>query len=135
MIHYLLGTVTLSALVRDPAGAVARRIAMLGEETVATAPIVAGELRFGALRSGSAPLVERVEGLLARLQVLPLDDQVARSYADVCRALERVGTAIGPNDLWVAAHALMAERVVVTGNGRVFRRVFGLCVEDWRDGR
>jgi len=132
---YLLDTDTLSALVRDPAGAVARRIASVGEEAVATTPIVAGELRFGALRSGSAPLVERVEGLLARLQVLPLDDQVARSYADVRRALERARTPIGPNDLWIAAHALAAERVVVTGNVREFRRVSALAVADWHDGR
>ena len=132
---YLVDTDTLSAPVRDPAGAVARRIASVGEEAVATTPIVAGELRFGALRSGSAPLVARVEGLLARLQVLPLDDQVARSHADVRRALERVGTPIGPNDLWVAAHALAAERVVVTGNVRAFHRVSALAVEDWRDER
>ncbi|TVR96573.1 MAG: type II toxin-antitoxin system VapC family toxin [Trueperaceae bacterium] len=131
---YLLDTDTLSALVRDPAGAVVRRIATVGEETVATTPIVAGELRFGALRYGSAPLVERVEGLLARLQVLPLDDQVARSYADLRRALERAGTPIGPNDLWIAAHALAAERVLVTGKLHEFRRLSALAVEDWRDG-
>jgi len=39
-----------------------------------------------------------------------------RSYADVSRALERASTAIGPNDLWIAAHALAAvgiERVTL----------------------
>lgn len=134
MNRYLLDTDTLSWLVRDPAGAVARRVRAAGEEAVATTPIVAGELRFGAQRSGSDALVERVEGLLARLPVLPLDDRVARAYADVRRALERAGTPIGPNDLWIAAHALAEERVVVTGNGREFRRVSGLDVEDWREG-
>ena len=134
MTRYLLDTDTLSWLVRDPAGAVARRVATVGEEALATSPIVAGELRFGAARSGSAALVERVEGLLARLPVLPLDDRVARAYADVRRSLERVGSPIGPNDLWIAAHALAEERVVVTGNVRAFGRVVGLGVEDWREG-
>jgi tRNA(fMet)-specific endonuclease VapC len=131
--RYLLDTDTLSSLVRDPAGAVARRIAAVGEERVATTPIVAGELRFGALRSGSEALVERVEGLLARLPVLPLDARVSAAYADIRRALERAGTPIGPNDLWIAAHALAEERVVVTGNVREFRRVKGLMVADWRE--
>jgi tRNA(fMet)-specific endonuclease VapC len=98
----------------------------------ATTPIVAGELLFGARRSGSAALVERVEGLLARLQVLPLDGRVAGAYGDVRLARQRAGTPIGPNDSWIAAHALVEERVVVTGNVREFRRVAGPEVEDWR---
>jgi tRNA(fMet)-specific endonuclease VapC len=131
--RYLLDTDTLSHLVRVPGGSVAQHVAEAGEEAVATTPIVAGEMRFGARRSGSAALIERVEGLLARLQVLPLDDQVASAYADVRLALHRAGTPIAPNDLWIAAHALAEERVVVTGNVREFSRVPGLEVEDWRE--
>jgi tRNA(fMet)-specific endonuclease VapC len=131
--RYLLDTDTLSHVLREPSGTVARRIAVVGEQAVATTPIVAGELRFGARRSGSRPLVERVDELLARLQVLPLDDRVAMAYADVRRALERAGTPFPPNDLWIAAHALAEERIVVTGNVREFRRVAGLGVEDWRE--
>ncbi|MBW6456186.1 MAG: type II toxin-antitoxin system VapC family toxin [Trueperaceae bacterium] len=132
MTRYLLDTDTLSHVLREPSGTVARRIAVVGEQAVATTPIVAGELRFGARRSGSRPLAERVDELLARLQVLPLDDRVAMAYADVRRALERAGTPFTPNDLWIAAHALAEERIVVTGNVREFRRVAGLVVEDWR---
>lgn len=132
MTRYLLDTDTLSALVREPAGAVARRIEAVGEEAVATSVVVAGELRFGAVRSGSARLAARVETLLARLPVLPLDERVARAYADVRRALDVAGTPIGPNDLWIAAHAVAEDRTVVTGNGREYRRVPGLGVDDWR---
>jgi tRNA(fMet)-specific endonuclease VapC len=131
--RFLLDTDTLSHLLREPAGAVAQRIALAGEEAVATTPIVAGELRFGARRSGSAALERRVDELLARLKVLPLDDGVARAYADARRALEWASTPIGPNDLWIAAHALAEGLVVVTGNVREFRRVVGLAVEDWRE--
>ena len=133
MARYLLDTDTLSWLVREPAGAIARRIAQVGADSVATSPVVAGELRFGAYRSGHAALAERVDELLARLLIVPLDDAVARSYAGVRRALERAGTPIGPNDLWIAAQALADQRVVVTGNVREFRRVVGLGVEDWRE--
>lgn len=134
MTRYLLDTDTLSWLVRDPAGAVAGHAATVGAGALATSPIVAGELRFGAARSGCAALVERVDELLARLPVLPLDERAARAYGEVRRALERAGTPIGPNDLWIAAHALSEARVVVTGNVREFRRVVGLGVEDWREG-
>lgn len=44
--------------------------------------------------------------------------------------VQRAGTPMGPNDLWIATHALAEERVVVTGNVREFSRVPGLQVED-----
>jgi tRNA(fMet)-specific endonuclease VapC len=130
--RYLLDTDTLFALVRDPRGPVARRIADVGEEHVATSVVVAGELRFGAARSGSAALLARVDALLSMVPVLVLDDRVGRAYAEVRRALEVAGTPIGPNDLWIAAHAVAEARTVVTGNGREFARVPGLAVVDWR---
>ena len=132
MRRYLLDTDTLSTLLRAPAGAIAQRIAAVGADTVATSPVVAGELRFGALRAGNAELRERVDELLARLPVLPFDDSAAHAYARVRHVLERAGTPIGPNDLWIAAQAIADGRVVVTGNVREFRRVEGLGVEDWR---
>ena len=132
--RYLLDSDTLSWLVREPGGAIARRIAEVGADAVATSPVVAGELRFGALRSGSVALRDRVDEMLSRLPVVPIDGAVARSYATVRRALQSAGTPIGPTDLWIAAQALVVRRVVVTGNGREFRRVEGLGVEDWRSG-
>lgn len=85
------------------------------------------------LRTVHVALRERVDELLARLHVLDLGDVVARSYAGVRGALERAGTPIGPNDLWIAAHALAEGRIVVTGNVREFECVEGLGVEDWRE--
>ena len=134
MPRYLLDTDTLSWLVREPGGVIAGRIAEVGADTVATSPVVAGELRFGALRSGNVALCERVDELLARILVVPLDGAVARAYANVRRALESAGTPIGESDLCIAAQALADRRVVVTGNLREFRRVDGLGVEDWRAG-
>ncbi len=134
MRRYLLDTDTLSTLLRAPAGAIAQRIAAVGADAVATSLVVAGELRFEALRTGNAALRERVEDLLARLPILPFDDPVAHAYARLRHALERAGTPIGPNDLWIAAQAIADGRVVVTGKVREFRRVEGLGVEDWRAG-
>ena len=49
----------------------------------------------------------------------------------VVTSLVAAGTPIGPNGLWIAAHALALGATVVTGNEREFRRVRGLNVENW----
>jgi len=45
--------------------------------------------------------------------------------------LERVGTPIGANDLWIAAHALASGLILVSNNLREFSRVPGLATENW----
>jgi tRNA(fMet)-specific endonuclease VapC len=37
---------------------------------------------------------------------------------------------VGANDRWIAAHALSLQAVVVTDNGREFRRVSGRQIEN-----
>jgi tRNA(fMet)-specific endonuclease VapC len=103
----------------------------VGEDRVLTSLVVAGELRYGAKRSGSPALVARVDELLAHLPVAPLRAPTDRRYAEIRAVLGADGTPIGPNDLWIAAHALALGATVVTGNEREFRRVQGLRVENW----
>jgi len=71
-LRYLLDTNILSDLVRRPHGTVAARITAAGEETVCTSIIVAAELRFGAAKSGSRKLVNRVDLILSAIEVLAL---------------------------------------------------------------
>ncbi|MDB2408003.1 type II toxin-antitoxin system VapC family toxin [Jannaschia sp.] len=131
MTGYLLDTNILSDLIRTPNGAVARRLAEVGESRVATSVIVAAELRYGALRKGSPRLTARVEALLAEIAVLPFEPPADAAYGGIRSALEAVGTPIGGNDLLIAAHALSLERTMVTANRREFERVNGLTVENW----
>lgn len=56
---------------------------------------------------------------------------LAHRYAEIRTDLERRGCPIGPNDLWIAAHAAIHGMTVVTGNTSEFQRVTGLAVEDW----
>jgi len=60
-LRYLLDANILSELVRYPQGPVATRIAAVGEDATCTSVIVAAELRFGATKSGSAKLTDRVD--------------------------------------------------------------------------
>jgi tRNA(fMet)-specific endonuclease VapC len=129
--RYLLDTNVISDLIRRPGGTIAQRIAAVGETTVATSIVVAAELRYGAQKSGSQELAERIDLVLSALSVLPVETPADRNYAKIRQHLARRGTPIGPNDLLIAAHALTLDLTVVTGNEREFARVPGLKVENW----
>lgn len=133
-LRYLLDTNNLSDLVRNPHGEVAKRIAEAGEETICTSIIVAAELRFGAAKSNSVKLADRVDLILSALEILPLEQPADRCYGDIRQHLARKGTPIGPNDLLIAAHALALNLTVVTAIAREFSRVPGLKVENWLEG-
>ena len=128
---WMLDTNTLSALIKNPRGALVERLAALDADTLCTSIVVACELRFGARRRESAVLSAKVEELLSNLTVLALDGEADRHYADIRCALEKAGTPIGNHDLFIAAHARAQGLTLVTHNLREFQRVPGLRVEDW----
>jgi tRNA(fMet)-specific endonuclease VapC len=129
--RYLLDTNILSDLVRHPQGVVTDRIAEVGEASICTSIIVAAELRFGAAKSNSEKLVDRVDLILSALEILPLEQPAEHHYGDIRQYLTRQGTPIGPNDLLIAAHARSLNLTVVTANVREFSRVPGLKIENW----
>ena len=129
--RYLLDTNVLSDLLRNPGGRVAQKVALLGEATICTSIVVACELRYGAAKSGSPRLAERVENLLETLEALPLDKDSDRRYAEIRSHLEKGGRPIGPNDLLIASHALALDLILVTHNVEEFTRVPDLRLEDW----
>lgn len=128
---YLLDTNILSDLVRNPQGVVAAQITKAGEDTVCTSVVVAGELRYGAIKSNSAKLAERIDLLLSALEILPLETPADHQYASLRHHLTLQGSPIGPNDLLIAAHALANDLTVITANIGEFSRVPGLKVENW----
>lgn len=133
-LRYLLDTDVLSSLIREPGGSAAREIGRRGASAVCTSIIVAGELRFGARKAASERLTTRVEAILAAITVYALDASADEHYADIRQFLARNGTPIGPNDLWIAAHARSLDLIAVTGNDRKFSHVPDLRVENWLRG-
>jgi tRNA(fMet)-specific endonuclease VapC len=129
--RYLLDTNVLSQLIRDPRGAVAMRLATAGDAQVFTSVVVASELRFGARKKSSPALTDRVDQLLASIEVAPLEVGVDRIYAELRNVLEATGQLIGANDLFIAAHALEQQATLVTDNVAEFQRVPGLHIENW----
>ena len=94
--------------------------------------IVLGELEWGVARSSRFEENQAaLRTLLAAVQVIDLDAEVARQYGRVRAHLRSIGQPIGPNDLWIAAHALARDVPLITHNLSEFRRVPGLFVETW----
>jgi tRNA(fMet)-specific endonuclease VapC len=128
---YLLDTMIVSDLVRNPQGRIAQRISEVGETEVCTSVIVAAELRYGAVKKQSARLTAQLQKILRALEVLPLEAPVDDVYATLRTELERIGRPIGANDLLIAAHSLALDYTLVTDNEREFSRVPSLKVENW----
>lgn len=80
-------------------------------------------------RRGAA--LELLRELAQVLPVQGLPETAAESYGTIRAELERKGEMIGNNDLWIAVHAKAAGLTLVTNNGREFRRVRGLKVQNW----
>ena len=128
---FLLDTNMLSDLVRNPGGQVAKRITQVGEDSVCTSIVAAAELRYGAAKSGSDRLTDRVELLLSAIEILAFEAPADHHYAGLRHHLTQKGTPIGPNNLLIAAQALSEELTIVSANTREFTRVPGLALEDW----
>lgn len=95
----------------------------LASASLATTSVTAFELRSGA----HTPAVsEKIDTLLAALQVLPLDERAAERAAEVRQALEKKGTPIGMADYLIAGICLTRSRALLTRNRSHFQRVPGL---------
>lgn len=93
--------------------------------------VTLGELHFGVSKSGDPAAAPRLQNLRQRVPTLTPDESTAEHYGRIRAHLEQQGQKIGPNDLWIAAHARATGRTVVTNNTGEFARVPGLTVEDW----
>ena len=130
-VRYLLDTNIVSAVVRNPAGTLAERLAAMPRSEFGISIIVACELRYGAARKRSARLSSQLEAVLEGIDILPLEERADRHYGEIRTELERIGRPIGHNDLLIAAHARALEATLVTHNTGEFSRVPGLAIENW----
>lgn len=130
--RFLLDTDVFSAIARQISAKAQSRLAELPAGSVVLSVITCAEIAFGLERHPvSAGLSTRIERLQQILPILPVEPNVIQHYARARAELERCGTPMGPNDLWLAAQGLAEQVTIVTGNEREFRRVPGLRVENW----
>jgi tRNA(fMet)-specific endonuclease VapC len=101
---------------------------------IGVSSVVAAELAYGVVKSGSSRNRLALEMFLAPLIILPFDEAVIWAYGELRAELERRGTPIGSLDTMIAAHAIRQQAPLVTNNTRQFARVPGLRLENWVPG-
>lgn len=86
-------------------------------EWVGVPTIALGELRTGFVLGGRRARNERqLEEFLANplVEVLPVDSEATRHYAEIVADLRRAGTPLPTNDIWIAATAARSGATVLT---------------------
>jgi tRNA(fMet)-specific endonuclease VapC len=90
--------------------------------------IVRGELLFGCEQSTAATATRN---FARQITLAELTSDVAEHYGEIRADLKKKGQMIGPNDLWIAAHARCFDVTLVTNNTKEFKRVSGLAIANW----
>ena len=107
--------------------------ARLADQSLAISAVTASELLHGIHRASTdaqrAGRQAFVEGLLARLPVIPFDLTVARVHASLWADLATRGVAVGERDLMIAATAIARDYAVASRDQRSFPKIPGLRVE------
>jgi tRNA(fMet)-specific endonuclease VapC len=94
---------------------VLRRFRKLRPGEAALSVITYGELLYGAAKSEQrVAALERLRELVHLLPALSLPEAAAEAYGSIRAELEAKGEMIGNNDLWIAAHAVVAGLTLVT---------------------
>jgi tRNA(fMet)-specific endonuclease VapC len=133
-LRYLLDTNICIYIRQRRPHAVLTQFMQLNAGEAALSIITYGELVYGIVKQQMPPSKEAVDQLqefAALVGVLPLPAEAGAKYGDIRSYLETRGQLIGGNDLWIAAHALSANLILVTNNEREFRRVPELKIENW----
>ncbi|MEO1368591.1 MAG: type II toxin-antitoxin system VapC family toxin [Acidobacteriota bacterium] len=124
----ILDTNAVSALLSgDPA--LAERLANADRHHLPV--IVVGEYRYGLMRSRHRrQLGLLLDSLVRESIVLRIDENTARSYAEVRDELRTSGRPIPENDVWIAALARQHGEPVISRD-KHFEAVQGLRVISW----
>jgi tRNA(fMet)-specific endonuclease VapC len=132
----MLDTDTCSYIMKRSNEAVLRRLRKTPVQDVCLSVIAKSELLFGVELSPRRQQDElALAAFLAYIEVLDFPDQAAVHYALIRADLQKQGTMMEANDLFIAAHARCLGLTLVTNNTREFRRVRDLSLENWAGGR
>jgi len=132
MPRYMLDTDTCSYIMKRSNDAVLKRLQQVPVGDVCISVITKAELLFGVELSPRRQQNEMaLNAFLPYVEVLDFPDEACLHYAKIRADLKTLGTMIGANDLFIAAHARSLGLMLVTNNTREFGRVRHLAIENW----
>jgi len=130
---YLLDTNACISYLNHADSPIRLRLQQLNPRSIAVCTVVEAELYFGVLNSmQSTKNLANLKFFLSAFISFPFDSRAARKYGEIRLLLKQAGTPIGPNDLMIAAIALVNDAIIVTHNTREFSRITNLRIEDWQ---
>lgn len=131
-LQYLLDTNICIYISKKKPQSVLEKFEQIEVGTVGMSIITYGELLYGAQKSQhpkkTFSVLDELTGLIPSL---PMPTQAAKHYGEIRHKLEKKGKIIGNNDLWIAAHALALDLIIVTNNTKEFARIPHLQLENW----
>ena len=101
------------------------------EEGCGISIITQAELFYGAEKSkDSAKEFEKIQNTLSVwcIEVFNLNKEIVGFYGKLKASLEKKGKRLDEFDLLIGATAISENLILVTGNSRHFKRIFGLSL-------
>lgn len=131
--RYLLDTSVYSQpLRRTPLTGPMRRWQAAGDERCVTSVVCVAEVLYGIRLKGSHQMLDLFEQVIRpRFPILPVDERVGETFAQLKTALRQQGQVVADLDLLIAATAKSYQLTVATLNAADFSRVPGIAVENW----
>jgi tRNA(fMet)-specific endonuclease VapC len=131
MIKYMLDTNILIYAIKNRPKRI-REAFKQHSDYLSMSSVTLGELIYRAERSARVTRnLQDIEGLAARMDVIPFDYHAATHFGQIRAELSKKGKPIGQYDSMIAGHARALGLILVTNNIREFKRVPGLRVENW----
>lgn len=132
MTAWMLDTNIASHVIKGDQPEIIKRLVSLPMEDIVISSVTEGELRYGLARRGyPKALSERVRQFLLRVDVMPWDHGVTRTYGDLSAACEAEGVTLAPLDMMIAAHAVAIGATLVTRDKTFARVPESLRIDDW----
>jgi tRNA(fMet)-specific endonuclease VapC len=128
MTTVLLDTNIVSYLFKRDTRAALYTPHLLDRELAVSLMTVAELFQWAAIRNWGRQRVQRLDQLLDRYTLLPVDVELCRHWAEIRAMRSKAGLAISPQDAWIAATARRYTLALVTHNPDDFAQIPGLTI-------
>jgi len=134
MIKFMLDTNICIYLIKKKPAGVLSRLETYHPSDIGISVITLSELDFGVENSSNPQknklaLVE----FLSPFEILPFNELAAREYGKIRAELKKKGNLIGSLDMFIAAHAIAENCILVTNNVSEFECISKLKIDNWVD--